>query len=654
MKSKKDSRISIYSHIGMSATIILVTLFIFSSILNTSLNKQDNNSVIFGIIMLALYILGLCFLKKSFTTFKKLKKLNLESKNLSDLNDISKNIEEFDLLNECFKSYRKSLRPIKDISKDDKVRYCSTLNADYFINDNTIIYNSLKIRTVNSLANSLTGIGILGTFYGLIKGLGGLNSNEIQSGIGVLLDGVNTSFTTSLLGIVLSLSLTFIVKYTIDSISMEISKLVNFINSTVQTSSSIEGFKELENQLTVQTASIQKLATDISEHISNQFANSLTETLKPLFENLDYNMNNLANLNKETFAKFSQTSSETITEMINSSSDLFNSNINQEINSLKESLSLITDKNIELINNINESVMKMESLAKTQENTISNITESVVSITEMKEMFDSINSKLIENCEVFNDYIESQNTSTENMKETLNIALDVTNNQKSISENIVGVQETISNNLSQAVEKYSELIENQEDYLESYSNINEDILESVNSLSEKTEVIDLCIDRQLNVLEEVSKSTQNVMSNLNDSSDLIQYMNTTLNTIASSNTQLNDITSNLGELTLLVKQIARLDEVFNNCANKLDRISENININIEEYENTLDNSTTRVLKKYDSEVSKCIDSLFEITKHLDTMTTGIQDSTYKIAENLKDFKDIVIIEDFIDGEIIDE
>ena len=652
MQSTKTNKAKINGYLFLFRTVIILTSIIFLGILISSIKKQDNNSMYFGVVMFLIYILGLCFLHKSIDIFKNLSKINSKTKDMNTMSDLSLAIKGFEPLETNFKAYKKSLRPIKDTVNVGDVKYYATVNVDSFINDETVIYSTLNIRTINCLATSLTGIGILGTFYGLITGLEGLNSNEIQSGIGVLLDGVNTSFTTSLLGIILSISLTFLVKYTMDTISKEICKLVNFINSKIEISSSVEGFKELENQLILQTTSIQKLATDLSEHISNQFTNSLNETLAPLFENLESSMSSLANLNKETFSKFSQTSSETIAEMINSSSDLFNNNISQEMNLLKESLGLISEKNTELVNNMNESIIKMEGLAKAQEDAMINISGSANAIKEMYEMFGNINSTLVENLNTFNTYVENynkiqemQDLSMENMRKVLDNSANIIENQKEISQNTIKVQENISNNLNDTVAQYDKLIEIQGEYINNYSEINEDIIDSIESLNDKTDLIDSYIDRQLEVLQEVNSSSENVLSNLNSSSDLIQYVNVTLDSLHSSNIKLSTITSNMSELSSLVEKIAKLDEVFNNCADNLNKISQAIDTGIKEYEKSLDDSTCRVLKRYDSEVSKCIDSLFEITKHLDSITVNIEESTSQIATNLKDFKDIIIIED---------
>ena len=51
----------------------------------------------------------------------------------------------------------------------------------------------------------LTSLGILGTFFGIVAGLLGFDTNDIDSSIGTLLEGMKTAFITSLFGILLSI-----------------------------------------------------------------------------------------------------------------------------------------------------------------------------------------------------------------------------------------------------------------------------------------------------------------------------------------------------------------------------------------------------------------------------------------------------------------
>ena len=73
----------------------------------------------------------------------------------------------------------------------------------------------INTRIIDAGAGTLVGLGLLGTFLGLTLGIQGFdssNSDNIQSSIQSLLDGMGTAFLTSLLGMFLSLVYTIFEK----------------------------------------------------------------------------------------------------------------------------------------------------------------------------------------------------------------------------------------------------------------------------------------------------------------------------------------------------------------------------------------------------------------------------------------------------------
>lgn len=78
-------------------------------------------------------------------------------------------------------------------------------------------YLALKCRKgfLGVIPGTLTGIGILGTFYGLISGLGGIRFSSIDvvvDSISLLVSGIDTAFFTSIAGVTLSLIFEIIAK----------------------------------------------------------------------------------------------------------------------------------------------------------------------------------------------------------------------------------------------------------------------------------------------------------------------------------------------------------------------------------------------------------------------------------------------------------
>ncbi len=76
---------------------------------------------------------------------------------------------------------------------------------------------ALKCRKgfLGVIPGALTGIGILGTFYGLLKGLGGIHFSSVDvvvDSITNLVSGIDTAFFTSIAGVSLSIIFEILVK----------------------------------------------------------------------------------------------------------------------------------------------------------------------------------------------------------------------------------------------------------------------------------------------------------------------------------------------------------------------------------------------------------------------------------------------------------
>ena len=83
-----------------------------------------------------------------------------------------------------------------------------TCDVKEYINDDTAIYAQGNIPLSEMIPGVLTSLGILGTFLGLMRGLGGLhidNADQMMSEIPTLIGGMSFAFTTSIAGVACSL-----------------------------------------------------------------------------------------------------------------------------------------------------------------------------------------------------------------------------------------------------------------------------------------------------------------------------------------------------------------------------------------------------------------------------------------------------------------
>lgn len=130
-----------------------------------------------------------------------------------------------------------------------------------YINDDTVTHGPGNAQLAELIPNLLTSLGILGTFMGMMRGLGGLdftNSANIIAGIPALLSGMQFAFGTSVAGI--SCSLVF-----------------NMLNRIAQGSSyrAVDDFVECFTQLAMK----RPLDNDVQLICQNQDANHMLSTL---------------------------------------------------------------------------------------------------------------------------------------------------------------------------------------------------------------------------------------------------------------------------------------------------------------------------------------------------------------------------------------
>ncbi len=134
-------------------------------------------------------------------------------------------------------------------------------NVEDYINDDTVTHGPGNAQLAELIPSLLTSLGILGTFMGMMRGLGGLdfsNAENIIDGIPTLLTGMQFAFGTSVAGV--SCSIVF-----------------NMLNRILQGSSyrAVDDFVEAFTSLAMQ----RPLDNDVQLICQNQDANHMLSTL---------------------------------------------------------------------------------------------------------------------------------------------------------------------------------------------------------------------------------------------------------------------------------------------------------------------------------------------------------------------------------------
>ena len=188
----------------------------------------------------------------------------------------------------------------------------------------------MNLRFWNSVPALLVGLGILGTFVGLVGGLipfSGISfeeTGEIRSAIEGLLSGVSTAFVTSVWGMLLSLLFNWIEKSCIGWVSRGIAMLQRGLDQLFTLTTQEEIAFRQEDELAQQTQALKAFSTDLANEIKSAmaqgrqeiitefrnapetFSNAIGEQLTPSLNNLNSAVTNSASNIETVMVKESQ------------------------------------------------------------------------------------------------------------------------------------------------------------------------------------------------------------------------------------------------------------------------------------------------------------------------------------------------------------
>ena len=200
---------------------------------------KDNITVVFMLVVIAMYFACVILICPILETNRELRMILKESKQSKDYGEVCEKLKQrkYYKLRPFFIEYNKNIKVIKEnANQDAQKKYVACMESSYFFDEDNLINNDLKTRTINQISQSLTGVGIFGTFLGIVKGVSGIDtqsSEAMRSGIATLLSGVKVSFNSSLYGILASVIVILVYKALIDMTMSKVTKLNSKISSLV-------------------------------------------------------------------------------------------------------------------------------------------------------------------------------------------------------------------------------------------------------------------------------------------------------------------------------------------------------------------------------------------------------------------------------------
>lgn len=201
--------------------------------------------------------------------------------NIVELVEIESKAMSGPALSHLWCEYAKTLHPQKedgDHGQSRIVRWRATALADTFFSEQAVVDARLKTEFFKHVPGILTGLGIIGTFTGLIIGLGRFevpkDLTKVQEQLGQLIDSVGHAFYVSAAAIALAMLFTWIEKSLVAGRYRQVELLRELVDSMFKGGAGEEYLERL-------VAAAETSATQAA-HIKNALVVELKEILTTL------------------------------------------------------------------------------------------------------------------------------------------------------------------------------------------------------------------------------------------------------------------------------------------------------------------------------------------------------------------------------------
>jgi hypothetical protein len=204
--------------------------------------------VVLTLIFVLLFLVrGLYFRLKLWLLMRRLGKKTSPTADLSKLFSIDR------LLAHLWREYRLTLHEQKEVNhktgSQELIGLRATVSAESFFNPQRLVDNRLRTEFFKHLPGICTGLGIIGTFFGLIQGLSAFTVSEdvteVRMSLAALLHGVFDAFVVSAAAITIAMAITFLEKWLISSLYRATDALAQRLDGMFEAGASSEYLERL-------------------------------------------------------------------------------------------------------------------------------------------------------------------------------------------------------------------------------------------------------------------------------------------------------------------------------------------------------------------------------------------------------------------------
>jgi hypothetical protein len=447
-----------------------------------------------SVIVLCAIVSGIWFWVKTFRRRRLINSLTKETRQYSRPSQPSIKQELTEKFNrnkelaDAWQAFEDSL--ITRSHNENQIVY-KTDEASLFFSEERLLEQHLNLRFWNSMPALLVGLGILGTFVGLVWGLipfsdvDFTNTDQIREAIKELLSGVSTAFVTSVWGMLASFLFNGLEKWGIGRVSRAIADLQRALDQIFTPTRAEEIAIHQQDELVQQTAALKSFSTDLADRIKIAMDSIMSERLENLHQSLtqlhDQNTRERQEIIQELHnapEAFSNAMAEQLAPSLN--------NLNTAVKELREQKEeSATDAIRQLVEEFQKSISgsitaQMETLAER----VSQVSEGLINLPDqMTRMIGGIQEQIDQARGLLTSTSEEQTGQMQNMMdgmlntfqrtiETQQSGLSETTNQsiQMLQSTIAELQQSITSTASQTATESEAMTNRMLELLESAAN----------------------------------------------------------------------------------------------------------------------------------------------------------------------------------------
>ncbi|TDP12513.1 MotA/TolQ/ExbB proton channel family protein [Halanaerobium congolense] len=485
------------------------------------------------------------------------------------------------------------------------------IDPEHYINQNSIFSNFLNKKVSDNIPSTLTAIGILGTFFGLIIGLWNLNianAENIRNSIPPLISSMQISFISSLVAIFCSIIYNYWNKKYNNITEKEINRLNNTLRKYLPIrieSNLIDNIVENQEK---QLRATQEFYTDtLIPELVNGVKEAVDQSLKPSMNSIDNNLNNFVEASKE--------------------------NQKDMIEGVEKIVSESIAPQIEEMHNI------MDNLAD-------------LSIDKQSESIDKMVDKFMK---TFNESFDNQFTA---LRVTLEDMIRWQKESKKEMESLISTLEQGAVKQNDMLDYTEKLLNNVQQYVKQFYDLNANLnhnIKQLNTLGEKLSGLEEKTNDKLEILiEQQEKFDQKKNSHIDEMEIQLDNIEKYWDNVQSSFTELNN------NFNGAIEQFAdstheSLERTFTSFDENLSEISDRLAVTITEVNNSLEdipnsfNQLKNLLDEFKIDRKEILDVLDKqeslLGDKLTDISKAVQEENKKIEtileENNKNLKNDV-------------